>query len=414
MDLTIATEKFVNAEFPSLVKRYILELGKDLDYSYQPVGTVGFEGLKLSTFDAVNQMVLSEFGVPFELKRYFDFHNDTIFRSKPIEFGFTAVNQYPTSSQDTVRLEAPFNRVNFFLFNYEPFGYLSNLSSKIIRDKVKGERELYFELIRQELRAHIKRYLLYGGVEWRWIVLDQLVRYGLDSFPRCLQKEYGFLEYCVSKESDMPEGLTNKNIDDFSYAEVVRYFKLQVNDDATTNAISSSSKELGQIRLTTAKTLMDWGVSPHFSLDFDEVFSDEGRIHRILETYNEPENHLRSQLGFPNIGEGWISETNLYYEIKNHFSEDVVIHHGKPRWLGKQHLDIWLPKYNIGIEYQGDQHFYPVEFFGGEASLAKNKARDKRKKQLCEKFGCKLIYVLPDYDIDELTELISRYIKSSK
>ena len=33
-------------------------------------------------------------------------------------------------------------------------------------------------------------------------------------------------------------------------------------------------------------------------------------------------------------------------------------------------LDIFLPDYNIGIEYQGAHHFYPLKAFGGENALA--------------------------------------------
>ena len=32
-----------------------------------------------------------------------------------------------------------------------------------------------------------------------------------------------------------------------------------------------------------------------------------------------------------------------------------------------------FPKENIGIEYQGEQHDSPVEFFGGEESFEKGK-----------------------------------------
>jgi hypothetical protein len=148
----------------------------------------------------------------------------------------------------------------------------------------------------------------------------------------------------------------------------------------------------------------------NFKLDIKDVFNDETLIHEYLETYNEPENEIRKLFGLPKIGEGWISETNLFYEIKTHFSKHVVIHHGRPSWLGKQHLDIYIPKFNIGIEYQGDQHYYPIDFFGGEDSYVKNKARDENKKQLCIKNNCHLIYVNPGYTLDEVITRIEKII----
>lgn len=128
---------------------------------------------------------------------------------------------------------------------------------------------------------------------------------------------------------------------------------------------------------------------------------------RIL---REAENKLRIERGLPKIGEGWISETDLYYKIKETFPSEEIIHHGRPKWLGRQHLDIFFPKKNIGIEYQGEQHDSPVEFFGGEESFEKRKALDALKKEKCSQNGCHLIYVYPDYDFCELKEKISKLI----
>lgn len=112
----------------------------------------------------------------------------------------------------------------------------------------------------------------------------------------------------------------------------------------------------------------------------------------------ESENLLRVERDLPRVGEGWISETELFYKIKKTFAPEEVIHHGRPPWLGRQHLDIYFPKHNIGIEYQGDQHADPIEYFGGEEGFKKRKELDERKKKLCEQNGCKLVYVYPDYD----------------
>ena len=74
-------------------------------------------------------------------------------------------------------------------------------------------------------------------------------------------------------------------------------------------------------------------------------------------------------------------------------------------WLGRQSLDFYLPDYNMGIECQGKQHFFPIDFAGkgvGWACKQFNKAisLDKRKKALCEKHGVKLLYFgnVPNYD----------------
>lgn len=125
------------------------------------------------------------------------------------------------------------------------------------------------------------------------------------------------------------------------------------------------------------------------------------------------EERYRDSIGMPKpkIGEGWVSETNLFYQIKNHYKEYEVIQHGRPKWLGKQHLDIYFPNENIGIEYQGIQHYQPIEYFGGEEGFARNQERDERKRRLCKKHSCLLIYVDEGYDIQDVIKEVDRAIK---
>ena len=77
----------------------------------------------------------------------------------------------------------------------------------------------------------------------------------------------------------------------------------------------------------------------------------------------------------------YLDEHGISYDYQKRFD-----------WLGKQSLDFYLPDYNVGIECQGRQHFFPVEHFGGDKEFKKILERDKRKKSLCEKHGIKLLY----------------------
>ncbi len=136
---------------------------------------------------------------------------------------------------------------------------------------------------------------------------------------------------------------------------------------------------------------------------------------KLLETFSvfidSLQNKFRVSKGVSKIGEGWVSETDLYNKIKNHFNELKVIQHGKPKWLERQHVDIWIPKYSIGIEYQGLQHDQPIDFFGGEESFKKNQERDERKKRLFQENDSILIEVRPNYDLEDVIKQIESYIK---
>jgi len=54
-------------------------------------------------------------------------------------------------------------------------------------------------------------------------------------------------------------------------------------------------------------------------------------------------------------------------------------------WLklktNKQEIDIWFPELKLAIEYDGEQHFYPIEYFGGQENFEKTTQRDHLKNQ---------------------------------
>lgn len=137
------------------------------------------------------------------------------------------------------------------------------------------------------------------------------------------------------------------------------------------------------------------------------IYFVENELTKVFKSFIfEQENLFRESRGLPRIGEGWISETELFYQLKSHFSSTTVIHHGRPKWLGRQHVDIWFPNWKIGVEYQGEQHDKPIDFFGGLSSYENGKSRDERKKLLFKDNGATLIEVRPGYMIEELIEQI--------
>ena len=48
---------------------------------------------------------------------------------------------------------------------------------------------------------------------------------------------------------------------------------------------------------------------------------------------------------------------------------------------------------NIAIEYQGKQHFEPVEFFGGQKHFEEQRKRDELKREKSEQNGIILICI---------------------
>lgn len=120
----------------------------------------------------------------------------------------------------------------------------------------------------------------------------------------------------------------------------------------------------------------------------------------------EAENSFREERGVPRIGEGWVAETELFYRLKEEFSAFSVIHHARPDWLGRQHLDILIEEASVAIEYQGAQHDMPIEYFGGEDAFKETVKRDERKRRACKRNGVALLYVREGYSLTEVIQNI--------
>lgn len=97
--------------------------------------------------------------------------------------------------------------------------------------------------------------------------------------------------------------------------------------------------------------------------------------------------------------ERWVSEAQLGDALKTLFGKSVVQRHVRPIWLAPQHLDYFLPNYNLAIEYMGVQHYEAIEMFGGAKGLQETKIRDEKKRTLCERMGVSLVYVTYEEDI---------------
>ncbi len=108
---------------------------------------------------------------------------------------------------------------------------------------------------------------------------------------------------------------------------------------------------------------------------------------------------LRERFNDMRRNERWISEAQLGVALATLFGKAEVQRHASPLWLSPQHLDYHLPKHNLAVEYMGVQHYQPVALFGGASALEETKARDERKRVLCERMGVTLLYVTHEEDI---------------
>ena len=124
----------------------------------------------------------------------------------------------------------------------------------------------------------------------------------------------------------------------------------------------------------------------------------------LRNTFIESENIFRVENGISKIGEGsrWKTEKELFDLIKTEFSDLNVVYQASPDWLGRQSFDVYIPEKNIALEYQGQQHYEPIDFFGGDEGLKKTKERDFKKQSLSKENDCLLFIVDQGYSYELL------------
>lgn len=64
-------------------------------------------------------------------------------------------------------------------------------------------------------------------------------------------------------------------------------------------------------------------------------------------------------------------------------------------------FDFYLPNHNIIIEYDGKQHYEPVELFGGEKSLANTQRHDEIKTEYCKNNNINLLRIPYFKNVDD-------------
>lgn len=123
------------------------------------------------------------------------------------------------------------------------------------------------------------------------------------------------------------------------------------------------------------------------------------------EFFQTPDNHLHGK-GCPHCKSK--QQTDLYNKLKLSFPNEEILYEVGNRvipWLEGQRFDIYFPKYNIAIEYNGPQHYMPIKRLGGEISYIKTLERDEEKRRKCIENNCTLFELKYDYSQQDFYDL---------
>lgn len=105
------------------------------------------------------------------------------------------------------------------------------------------------------------------------------------------------------------------------------------------------------------------------------------------------------------------SQTKIFNKLLERFPNENIIFEVTNKtipWLQQQRLDIYFKDYNIGIEYDEQQHFKPIETFGGNKRFEQQKQLDELKNKICENNNCVLFRIPYNYTEDDFDEICSQ------
>lgn len=96
----------------------------------------------------------------------------------------------------------------------------------------------------------------------------------------------------------------------------------------------------------------------------------------------------------------WVSERRMYEIVKSVYDDAIFQFHAG--WLGRQSYDVYVPSIKTAFEFQGEQHYSPIDFFGGEEAYQNRVELDKVKRDLSQSNGVTLIEWKYDEDLSVL------------
>lgn len=95
----------------------------------------------------------------------------------------------------------------------------------------------------------------------------------------------------------------------------------------------------------------------------------------------------------------WLEKNNISFEYQKKFNDC--------KYIRVLPFDFYLPDYNTIIEYDGEQHYRPINYFGGLEEFNKTVIRDKIKTDYCNNKGYTLLRITYK---DDINTILNNYI----
>lgn len=167
--------------------------------------------------------------------------------------------------------------------------------------------------------------------------------------------------------------------------------------------LSSAPENIKLAKRKTTKDFIEESKIIHcskYNYDKSEYISNQTKLIITCPIHGDfkqrPLSHLQG-CGCPNCGESQGEKEIAKFLKKYDITFDRQHKFPECRNIFELPFDFYLPKYRIAIEFDGKQHFEPLEFFGGIQSFEKLKLNDKIKSDYCEDNYINLIRIKYDH-----------------
>lgn len=128
----------------------------------------------------------------------------------------------------------------------------------------------------------------------------------------------------------------------------------------------------------------------------------------VVNGYHLKKGHTKSCGCIKSFGEynvnTYLSSNNINYDTQVGFDRLLGVG-GK-----KLTYDFYLPDYSLFIECQGQQHYRPIDVYGGEEQFAIQQEHDKRKRYYVENNNYELLEI-PYWEYDNIENILNEKLK---
>ena len=234
------------------------------------------------------------------------------------------------------------------------------------------------------------------------------------NYSKDIAPQFTYVDYFKTKFS--LSGSTNqlirtddfkKIIETFDSNEIEQFFEVQylIENLRFENFYSELMADVLQIRIRDRLCLNDPFCNPAqlLQVSFDNVNITRGVVNefykKVKTNIRNLENQVRKNSGYKEVGSIY-NEMLIFKFFTDNFSPYDVAYQYSPQWLGRQRFDIYIKSLNVAIEYNGKQHYEPIDFFGGVDGFNQTVKRDQSKRLKCKQNNCLLFEIKYNEDID--------------